>query len=75
MFSHTDCLEVEASAVIPFPSIFDVKTGKYFMGCWHSGLTGSANLFQEVVKFKACMFLLSLLLSTSVSSFFWLYGS
>lgn len=61
MFSHTSCLEVEASALL-FPSIFHVKTGKYFIGCWHSGFTGSANLFQEVVKFKACMFLLSLLL-------------
>lgn len=61
MFSHTSCLEVEASALL-FPSIFHVKTGKYFIGCWHSGFTGSANLFQKVVKFKACMFLLSFLL-------------
>lgn len=29
-----------------------------------TGFTGSANMFQEVVKFKACMFLLSLLLSS-----------
>lgn len=43
-----------------FASIFHVKTGKYFMGFWHSWLIGNANLFWETVKFKACMFLLSI---------------
>lgn len=73
--SHTSCLEVEASVLVLFPSIFHVQTGKYFMGCWHSGFTGSTNVFQEVVKFKACMFLLSLLLPSICFQLFWLCGS
>lgn len=68
-FHHTGCLDVEASALFLVPSTFHVKTGKYLMGFWHSGFTGSANLFQEVLRFKTCMFLLSLLLPASDSSF------
>ena len=33
--SHTSCLKVEASALLLFPSMFHVKNGKYFIGCWH----------------------------------------
>lgn len=65
VFHHASCLDVETSALFLVPSIFHVKTGKYLMGCWCSGFTGSADVFQEIVKFKTCTFLVSLLLPAS----------
>lgn len=66
LLSPVQCLDIQAGWKLKLLHFFCFQINIFFQEniLWAvgTGFTGSANLFQEVVKFKACMFLLSLLL-------------